>query len=287
MSGHYWNDIFNQVLPTAAYILKKKKTNGGKNTWKTVDPVCPLSLLDHRGFSPRANKSLNVEYSLFQQTNHDVVLENTLRESVEVVVGSTVESAALASKALCVNDASPGLSGDHIMPGHPKQSQCHSRYGHILHSIENLPAHSLSALLSSAWISGIFMAVQLLVQLWLVDSGGLMIQISSCSRQKHKDSQPCSIKATCNRVTPNGGHQNSMQATTGKISCLQNNLSWMKNDIKINSRLTVKKFLETERLIRAHWNPFGLGIQVTYVGVQCYPCLIPCNGNPQTTFTSD
>lgn len=64
--------------------------------------------------------------ALSQQTNHEVVLENTLGQPVKVVVDSTEEGATLAPKALCVDDAAPGLSCDRIIPSHPKQNQCHS-----------------------------------------------------------------------------------------------------------------------------------------------------------------
>lgn len=36
--------------------------NGGKKTQKTVNPVCPLSLLEQCFFNTRAKKSLKVEY---------------------------------------------------------------------------------------------------------------------------------------------------------------------------------------------------------------------------------
>lgn len=81
--------------------------------------------------------------AVFQQTNRDGVLENAQRQSVDVVVDSTLEGAALAPKALCVNDAGPGLTRDHINPSHPKQNQCHCSNGHILLNIKNLLAQAL------------------------------------------------------------------------------------------------------------------------------------------------
>ncbi len=49
-------------------------------------------------------------------TDHEVEPDSTERQSVDSIVDTAVDSATLASKALCVNDNAPPLPCHHIKP---------------------------------------------------------------------------------------------------------------------------------------------------------------------------
>lgn len=60
-------------------------------------------------------------------------------------------------------------------------------------------------------------------------------------------------------MSPNGRHQNSVQATQGNIFGLQNTLSWMKNDLKIQFKTKSQNILRNKEIDAHSLKPIWIG----------------------------